>query len=293
MALWVNPGSPIPTSADTDILSFYEGQEQPAGRSIMILVSWLTDPLPAGRYDWSRIVAVEVDEPYSSLRLGTATCQWDATAWDQINQRQQILAARATELESLAPFARFWVNFTDLEVTWMMGGWDSSQPEDNCPVPLNKSYIDVISVDIYGRQFGANVKWAYDWFLNNRATPHQQVALIPGTFYGAGVSADAAASYLPGYFDYANSANQHCDLPLGDRGITGNFDRCPVWIVMGWLSGNYPPGTTQYVGELDPTAGKIQDKWRGELGLPLRADLAHQLSRGQLVQTILPIMLHN
>ncbi len=57
MALWVNPGSPIPTSADTDIQSFYEGERQPDGRSITLEFNWTSStPLSARGYDWSRIV---------------------------------------------------------------------------------------------------------------------------------------------------------------------------------------------------------------------------------------------
>src|SRR4051794_489329 len=61
------PSSPVLPPLDTDIQTFDEGASagQPAGRSIMISFNFADGrPLASLPYDWSRIVAVEVDEPY-------------------------------------------------------------------------------------------------------------------------------------------------------------------------------------------------------------------------------------
>jgi len=36
-------------------------------------------------------------------------------------------------------------------------------------------------------------------------------------------------SFTRGYFAYANSMNQQCNLPMGPIGSTGTHDGCPVW----------------------------------------------------------------
>ncbi len=93
----------------------------------------------------------------------------------------------------------------------MMGG--GAPPDNDCPVPLNKPYIDVISVDHYYEAFDPGVEMYYDFFVQNPATPQQQVALIPGTFIEmARTTHLTQASYFQGYFDYANNANRQCNL---------------------------------------------------------------------------------
>jgi hypothetical protein len=297
MALWGYPSSVVPGSADTDIATFTEGQDQPpVGPSILIYLNWESNSsLPA--YDWSRIVAVEIDEPYmNALVRAFGGDQSLNPCFPATGERRavvfstnQILAARAAALKSIAPLTRFWVNFTDHEVDWMM--------DPICPEPLNQPYIDVVSVDKYYAPFASSVGTYYVWFVANRATPHQQLALIPGTFHRTGTdsppNADSSAGYIPSYFAYANEANQSCNLPLGGRGVTGSYDGCPVWIVMGWLSGTAQQGNDLYMGEQDSSSGPIALTWRAELALPLRPDLAHQLTPGQIVQAILPLLLNN
>jgi hypothetical protein len=292
MTLWVGGNH------DSDIPVIWEGDPQPAGRSIVILADWAVDgPLAAMGYDWSRIAAVEIDEPYNSVGYNTPyTCNWDGSTWDQVNQIYQALAAKAAELKSLSASTRFWVNFTDRQVLWMIGTGAESDGDGSCPVGLNGPYIDIISIDLYYMPFVPGVKFYYDWFSANPAKPDQQLALIPGTFFRIGVDKQATqASYLQGYFDYANTMNQNCDLALGTRGGTGYFDGCRVWMVMGWLAGNHTEGNTDYRGEEDPTSASITGIWRAEQLVPLRADLARplQLERGKMVQAFLPLLLNN
>ena len=300
MALWLDPGDPTPGSADTDILMFDEGQPQPPGRSIMRYGSWTTGPtLSAYNYDWSRIVAALIDEPYllfmsaSERNDHSNPCGAPGSRTNAINKTAQLLPPAAAALKSVAPFTRFWVNFNaDTEVRWMM--------DAQCPLPFNQDYIDVISLDAYWRPFYTDpnsgldyVQAYYDWIVAHRATPHQQLALIPGTFYQQGDVPlvqripSFQASYIQGYFDYANDANRSCNLSLGSRGVTGSFDGCPVWMVLGWLAGNYTDGSVTYIGELDPSSAPIASVWRQEVALPLRPGLAHQLSRAQIIGSLI------
>jgi hypothetical protein len=297
MGLWGYPDPAIPPSADTDIAVFYEGHGQPPPpmRSIGILSSWASDtPLSALGFDWSRIVAVEIDEPYMSTlqnQLGGDQRPNPCSSSQRmavVNNTMQVLAGRAAELAALNPKARFWVNFTDHEGDWMR--------DTVCPVPLNQPNIDVISIDRYGVPFSPTVEIYYDWFAVHPATPHQQLALIPGTFHRTGddspQSAATSASYLQAYFDYANNANQSCNLSLGSRGVTGNYDRCRVWIVLGFLTGDFTQDGDLYMGEQDPASAPIATTWRAELALPLRPGLAHQPTAVQMLSTILPPLLN-
>jgi hypothetical protein len=285
MALWVNPGSRIPTSADTDILSFYDGQDQPPApaRSILIFADWASStPLSAMGYDWSRIAAVEIDEPYNGLQHDP--CE-NSGAAAQARGIDATLGQRAAELKALAPKARFWVNFVKDNIGWM--------EDANCltqqGLTLNEPYIDVISIDDYGVPFVPDVQQYYNFLVENPAKPDQQLALIPGVFSAPVHQGPLLASY----FGYADSMNQACNLPLGSRGVTGIYDGCPVWIVMGWLSGNYTDGNTQYVGMLDTRSATIAAAWEGELGLPLRPGLAHQLTPAQIILPVLNQLLLN
>jgi len=275
MSVWNCCGA-SPTNLDQDVASFSDGYPQPPGRSIMFGFDWST-PVSARHYDWSRILAVENDEPFTSV--GGSPCA-------SINYNQQFsaisnqLAARASELAKVAPLTRFWVNFTPREVGWMKGG---------CSM-VNQAYMDVVSEDRYYDYFYPTVEPDYDWLVSHPATPYQQVALVPGTFYRPGHDDPSRqADILDGYFAYAFWQNQTCNLPRGPRGITGSYDGCPVWIVFAWLSGNWtdPKDGTNYVGEVDPRlADTVTAAWRAQVAVPLRPGLDHQLSRGQIVELI-------
>ena len=94
------------------------------------------------------------------------------------------------------------------------------------------------------------------------------------------------------YLNYANNMNQSCNLDLGPRGATGIYDRCLVWIVMGYLAGDDGSGN---VGLLDPRVhgDQLDVAWHQELALPLRPGLARQLTPEQILQTILPRLSDN
>ena len=213
-------------SAVVDIPIYHYTHGQPAGRSIV----WL-DPNQAvideAHIDWMRIVAVYVDEPYNNeIADGSQACNSSAfqNKWNK-------LEAWAGEVRAKAPSARFWVNFRQTDIDLINRG-----------CPLNGPYIDVISMDIYYKVFSPDLFDKYEALYNHRATPYQQFALIPGTFTGGSPNQNGAtgASRLSGYFAYAESANQHCDLPLGPMGRTGIYDGCPVWMVAGWFGGTEP-----------------------------------------------------
>jgi hypothetical protein len=198
-----------------------------------------------------------------------------------VNRTSQRLAAAAAALKAVAPATRFWVNFHQNEIKWMQ--------DSGCPLALNQPYVDVISLDRYQVSFDTDVRNYYDWIVAHKATPQQQLALVPGTFIGNGSGVFGQAVLLAQYFAYAENMNQLCNLGLGSHGVTGNFDGCPVWIVAGWLAGNSV--APQYIGLLDPSAAVLANGWRNELALPLRPDLAHQLSRGQRVAPLLQQLL--
>lgn len=295
MGLWTAPKGP-----DSDIAVFWGNQPQPPGLSIWVnypspyenLNTVYTDgnnQLPAP-IDWSRIVAIEMDEPYASIDGtfiapgGDCSSSGDPTLISPIDTALQ---QRAAELKALAPKARFWVNFTWIEASWIAF----------CTTPLavNRAYIDVFSFDWYNTPLDplfSNLGQAYAIVFNSRPKPDQQLALIPGV-YSAPQSQEG---YLQGYFDYANNNNQSCNLPLGSRGVTGIFDGCPVWIVLGWLSNDCTPancGGTAFSGMLDgsPASTAIRREWDTELQLNLSPNLAHQRLPEQIVQPILQLLL--
>src|SRR5689334_22923360 len=131
MSLWSLPGDPPVTSADTDIQTFYQGQPQPPGRSVMLLFNYQSStPLNNLGYDWGRIVAVQVDEPYMySLNNQANPCGTSRMA--TVNSVDALMAAKAAELKSVSRKTRFWVNFTHYELDWMM--------DTSCPLQINKS----------------------------------------------------------------------------------------------------------------------------------------------------------
>lgn len=279
MALWANSDGSV--TADSDVPVFYDTVGQPEGRSILI---WrdLDKPISASSYTWSRIVAVLFDEPYNDLKV---PC-WGEHTVAMVEARVQLLAQRAAELKALSPSTRFWVNLTEDQARWrsdwcVEAGWHS--------VDVNRPYIDVISLDIYHKPFAPDIKAYYDQWLAFPAKPEQQVALIPGTFFRLNRDNPATqASYLQGFFDYANDANQNCNLPYGERGVTGSFDGCRVWMVMGWLSDNY----FEYIGMSDPRSAPIAAAWRTRRALPLNPDLANQVPPADLVPALVTPVLN-
>jgi hypothetical protein len=292
MALWSDPS----LDGNTDIRTFFFGHESQPAHGPTVLIGYN----PVYEYskanvggviiDWSRVVAVEVDEPYASIDaelIASSVDKWGlsthcANGPAQTSGIDTTLSQRAAELKSLAPKARFWVNFTDKEAELVVS--------DRCWIAVfNKSYIDVISTDWYYQDVDSTF---YNSLAASRAKPDQQLGLIPGTFYRDGIDDPVTqASYLQGYFEYANTMNQSCNLPLGTRGFTGSFDRCPVWMVLGWLGPNNQLGNTLYVGLLDSRSAAISTKWRQEMKLLLRPDLAHQRTPGPILSTILPLVL--
>lgn len=289
MSMWTSTDDgPGP---DTDIPTFYEvPNNQPDGPGIMLRAGWdYNKPISANDYNWSQVVAFLIDEPYNDFN--NVGC-WRPEIQAAVEERAQILATRAAELKAVAPLTRFWVNLAQPQLDWVTTG--QCVREGAQPVNVNRPYIDVISVDIYYKRFSRDVKKYYDWLVTRRAKPDQQVALIPGTFYRLGVKDDQKnqAGYLQEYFDYANASNENgCNLPLGERGATGHFDGCPVWIVMGWLAQNHPEGDLVYIGERDPTSWQIANAWQTQVAIPLRGDFAHQLTPAQISSAWLPLIL--
>jgi hypothetical protein len=141
---------------------------------------------------------------------------------------------------------------------------------------------------MYDTQFYPRIGALYDWLLDSQpiGQHRQQVALIPGTFAGQ-------ESFLQDYFSYAEARNQGCNLDLGRPGVTGSFDRCPVWIVYGWLAGYNKVGSREYWGELEPNSTQIRNVWRNELSLPLAPGLAHQLTPAQIIVPLVNQLLSN
>jgi hypothetical protein len=303
MALWGDPSAD--TSGKTphgDIATFDFGHQSqpPKGPTVLIGYNQWYELSVANvggvTVDWSRVVAVEVDEPYTvpqnappyidnliRYANGSFACQ-PAGLSDAIQPIDTLLAQRQAQLKALAPKARFWVNFTDNEAGWMAQCGTQA---------FNRAYIDVISADWSADGGGNNIASATP-FLSavaaNRAKPDQQLALIPGVF-------SAPTNQLPnlqGFFDYANNTNQTqtCNLPLGSRGVTGFFDGCPVWMVLGWLATDVTVGKTTYLGMLNPNSISIEAKWDGEVSVPLTPSLAHARPPGKRVVPALDLLLN-
>ena len=262
MALWNNP-----RGADADVALFTEGQAQPGGNSVLLISSWRTDDFAQHwnnlvvnrKYDLSRIEAVLVDEPYWNA-LGTHI--WSNPCRDN---RKGFLQAAELQLGNVAfaikqtsPQTRFWVNFSEPEVQWMM--------DAKCPAKLNQEYIDVISVDVYWKSFNVGVKPYYSWLIAHRVFPGQQIALVPGTFFREGKDEQLTqAAYLKGYFDYADRLNKKCEIPLGPTGATDKSDGCLVWIVVGWMRETWRDRNgVVWRGEGDPNSSLIRAVWHAK-----------------------------
>jgi len=151
----------------------------------------------------------------------------------------------------------------------------------------------VVSFDDYSNPLNTT---NYQWFIDNAPIQSQQLALVPGTY-----CTSSCNNYLQAYFDYADGKNLsqdgtslNCNLSHGARGITGIYDGCRVWIVIGFLAGEDALGGTVYHGELNQAlSGPIHTAWSAKLHTPVRPELANQLTRKQVIQTMLPILLGN
>jgi hypothetical protein len=214
----------------TDLSWLSPGQPQPAAprRSILTLDGTykayypnLLGHLQSLGYDWSRIAAVVIDEPYWYEQMPIAGENWSNPCYvndarcQAVYNLMPVLESAATAVKTMNAKTRFWINFSEPELQWMQDPY--------VPVPLNQPYIDVISLDKYNVPF-TQVKPYYDWLVNNRSKPSQQFALVPGVFHGISPYSNpsTAASNLIGYFNYANNVNT-------------NYDSPPVWLVAGWI----------------------------------------------------------
>lgn len=265
-----NAGVDIPIFTRNEFSNY---QDQPAGSSI----AWLPIDRNLDRHNinWKRIVAVYVDEPYGVMLAGANSCD------SRIDTTMQELEAMAAALRAKAPRAKFWVNFTPKEIDLMLN------PGANCP--LNKPYFDVISMDVYNENFYPTLSNRYANLYAHRATAHQQLALVPGTFTGGdkNQSGSVGASRLSGYFQYATTMNQSCSLPLGPTGKTGFYDGCPVWMVAGWIGGETPfsDGTSVYYPIDHPNSEDVFEAWQAQFAIP---PVGIPVSR---VRAVMPLLL--
>jgi len=241
---------------------YVDSSHQPAGRSIMRLPTWHDDrPLASVSVDWSRVLAVVIDEPFAMI---VANYNDPSTVGAECAEQEMGIAASrgklmaaAAAVHDAAPRTRFWVNYSGKEVHVMR--------RDICPLALNDSVIDVVSLDIYQADFGEAIKDHYDWFISR--PEQQQIALVPATHHKIGVDNDSkAAGRLKGFFEYANTLNQRCDRPVGRVGRTGNYDGCPVWVVAGWLAQPvFEEASVVHHGLLNESSSKIRTAWSSQL----------------------------
>jgi hypothetical protein len=307
--------SPVSHDANADIPAFWGWHAQPAtgpsiwvgypkdgqGRFSIPLTS-IGPPTLAAPIDWSRIVAVEFDEPYASVDADILTpisVPWDGTNFTKsscttpntttrynIAQIGADLSARAAELKALAPKARFWVTLDSVEAFWITACGGS-------PLVFNSSYIDVVSFDGYLVSIDAYIGPATTAVHSSASDPlvsrpDQQVALIPGVF--SSFPAGQQNNFMDGYFSYASIANQTCNLPLGNRGVTGIGDRCLVWMVTGFLPYDDPADKISGMLDTDQNAKNIASHWRAEVALPLSSSLASQRTPGQMIPPVLRLL---
>ena len=240
---------------------YTDSSHQPAGRSIMRLPTWHHDqPLASVNVDWSRVLAVVIDEPFATLVANYNDPSTIGAACTDQNRgiaaaRGKLMAAAAA-VHVAAPRTRFWVNYSGKEVHVMRRAI--------CPLALNDSAFDVVSLDIYQADFNEAIKDHYDWFISQ--PERQQIALVPATHHKIGVDSDAqAAAHLQGFFEYANRLNQRCDRALGRVGRTGNYDGCPVWVVAGWLAQPvYEEASIVHHGLLNESSSEIRNAWSSQ-----------------------------
>lgn len=253
----------------TDLDWFWISQPQPLRKSILRLDGYyqdsaaLTQLLTNANYDWTKIAAVWIDEPYLTA-IGAVENPCTALsphASTRINTQRQVESAAQT-VRNLSSTTRVWVNFSENEVKWMR--------DKGCN--LNRSYIDVVSVDKYQGAFFDTVAPYYYYLKTHAPTNYQQRGLVPlvaSKINSQPLSAATVAGRLPAYFEYAAYENQTCNLPLGPTGATGLFDGCPVWGIVGWPGVDYT--VDDYVGIFDPTSEPIRDAWHAQRQV-IRAD---------------------
>jgi hypothetical protein len=301
MALW---NSDDPTFSDLGWLQYNQAQSPPPRRSVFFIPpSALSNPesapgagdqgwvekydnaaeaeLPARdavvreavtalleqmERDWSRIDAVVIDEPFLAAVKGDASSNpcADRALYRRVQMMQRVLVNAAAVVRGLehAEKTRFWVNFSEPEIDWMKSGVCR-------PVPFNDWYMDVVSIDIYGKDF-SQIRPLYDDLFADRPTAHQQLALIPGT-YSASTAAFAAsdvARRLQGFFNYANTMNRSCSLPIGRVGVTQSADGCPIWLVAGFWGTSAMLEGDDRAPMFHARSRAIKDRWGQEFDEP-------------------------
>jgi hypothetical protein len=314
ISLWDDNGSAF-SSADSDIQTFAPGENQPNAPSILININAALEPsitsgsitetdpttgkvVASSPVNWSQIVALEVDEPFSFLDKGVPLIDGDNTCealpskgtslYNQLQATISTLEALAAALKKVNPTARFWVNWTAMEAYYIQ----------KCPAPtyggaqaFNGPYIDVVSYDNYADPFSSS---AYNFIRNNLASPHQQIALIPGVFSASTTGWPSQQPWLADYFQYAATTNQAgCNLapfattPAGTEIITGIYDRCPVWIVMGYLALN----SDGFTGILAASSSAILSAYQQEVALTPMTPTQQARAR-KAVPAALQLLLH-
>jgi hypothetical protein len=292
---------------DAELKMFSEGEPQPDGLSVMAYDQWRTTNsvsyLRDRGYDWSRIVAAVVDEPYwffgGGIEKHPCETPGDGRSDTFLKDVAEYLRTSETSLHTVSRSTRFWINFSLPEVEWIRdrdGRRRDAPSVKACKELLSKTmlanYIDVISFDWYEQPFKL-LKPKYEWLWNHRSAKHQQLALLPGLHYRKAVDTcgpcaqpcdgaakdncaqfktgpETMASYLLGYFQYANRKNRKCNLDLGEIGETGHYDGCPVWTVQGYTyqtSMADLANAEQLTGYSDPRSVSIQSAWRRQLGV--------------------------
>ncbi|WP_129777984.1 hypothetical protein [Peristeroidobacter soli] len=276
MALWrSNDQAANIEEEHTDLAWFWPSLPQPSRKAILQIDGYYQDPtaltqlLTNANYDWSKIAAVWIDEPYlNAVGAAQNPCGVTSVHYGAMTATQLQVAAAAQTVRNLSATTRVWVNFSENEIKWMR--------DHGCD--LNKSYLDVVSIDAYQGPFFDEVEPLYYYLKTHAPTNYQQRALVPlvGSKQAPNALAPASvAGWLPAYFEYAAYENQTCNLPLGPTGATGLFDGCPVWLIAGWPGVHYTVDT--YVGFFDDTSEPIRDAWRAQRQI-IRADHSGAIS---------------
>jgi hypothetical protein len=259
-----------PTRKYSDLDWFELTKPQPLRKSIMKIDGYYLNlvafpqMLDDANLDWSKIAAVWIDEPYLTEIGPVANPLCSSNAAVVLTESRVAAAAQAVRNRSST--TRVWVNFSKNEVKWMR--------DKGCN--LNRSYIDVVSIDVYTHPFfdTEGAEPLYYYLKTHAPTNYQQRGLVPlvGSKFGSDpVSATTAAGWLPAYFEYAAYENLTCNRPLGPTGATGLFDGCPVWAVLGWPGVSYTIVEHGFVGFFDLSSAPIKDAWHAQRAV-IRSD---------------------